>query len=99
MSNGDIEDLSGKSFADVSLEEVDIGEFHPLPHGMGPATQVHMRIKLNGIDAPFIMRFKGPGSLCKIIAGLISSGEAVFPGQIALGIKQALDDKEREADA
>ena len=70
------DNLKGTLFFDI--EEISIAEFHPLPHGQGKATQVHMLIKVRGVEHSFIMRFKGRKALDAVVAALTEHADAVF---------------------
>jgi hypothetical protein len=71
------DNLAGFKFCDI--EEISINEYHPLPNGEGKPTQVHMLIQVKGIKTPFIMRFKSPETLGKVVAALQEHSGNVWP--------------------
>ena len=75
----DAKNLAGMPFYDI--EEISVNEYHPLPDGQGPATQVHVMLKLERVEHPMVMRFKGPGSLDQFIVQLITHRNRVWPKQ------------------
>ncbi len=63
------------------IEEIHIGSWCPLPDGRGPATQVHMTIRIRGLDIPLVLRFKGPVTLDRLIDSLERHRYDVWPGE------------------
>lgn len=66
-------------FAGLEIESLEIASWCPTPDASGPATQVHMTIRLKGIDLPLIMRFKGPATLGLLIDKLTEYRREVWP--------------------
>lgn len=71
--------LSGAVFFEV--EEINVHEWHPTPDGSGPPEQVHMEIVAKGFPSPLLMRFKGPGSIGRLILALRKHRDAVWPSE------------------
>ncbi len=51
----------GIAFLGIKLDSIDVSEWHPLLHGQGKPTQVHVSMMMDGLDVPLVMRFKGLG--------------------------------------
>lgn len=69
--------LAGVAY--LNIEDINIAEFHELPDGQGPPSQVHMTINVRGIPIPLVMRFKGPDTLDSIVAALVKHRNNVWP--------------------
>ncbi len=69
--------MAGVEFFEI--ERIEVGEFHELMDGEGPATEVHLLLTLAGFPHPFIMRFKSRPTLEELIVSLIRHGKAVWP--------------------
>lgn len=73
-----------KSFEDkelffLPLEQLNIVQWSPGPKG-DPVTQVHFIIEIEGADFAVGLRFKGPGTMGKIIEAMIRHRREVWPG-------------------
>lgn len=68
---------AGMRFFEIA--EIEVAEWHPLPDGEGPPTQVHMAIRLEGNHVPLVARFKGPDTLGALIAALREHRDNVWP--------------------
>ena len=65
------ENVEGKRYLLIKLDSLHIMEYHALPDGQGPPTEVHLMLVVDGLeDMPMIARFKSPKSLDKLIAAL-----------------------------
>lgn len=73
-----------KTMLTLPLECVTIAEWCPNPDRKNP-TQVHMIIEIKDADFSIAMRFKGTGSLDKIINNLIESRRSVWPNAPKIG--------------
>jgi hypothetical protein len=69
--------MAGQPFYDIV--DVNVAEWHELPDGQGPPSQVHMTITVRNIPFPLVMRFKGPETLDKIVAALVKHRNNVWP--------------------
>jgi hypothetical protein len=69
--------MGGQPFYDIV--DVNVAEWHELPDGQGPPSQVHMTITVRNIPFPLVMRFKGPETLDKIVAALVKHRNNVWP--------------------
>ncbi len=76
MANEPI-NLAGVEFFEI--EKIEVAEFHPLPDGQGPPTQVHLRLTLAAFPHPVVMRFHSRKTLDELIVNLIRHGKAVWP--------------------
>lgn len=63
----------------LEIEEYYVGEWCPTPDATGPATQVHVEIKVRGVEPRLVMRFKHPGELDRFIAVLARHRMGVWP--------------------
>lgn len=73
-------DFSDVDFYEASAE-VDLFSWSESPEGdpnPKPPSQVHMHIPLGGGKARLMMRFKGPGTLDKLIDALIAHRKDVW---------------------
>ncbi len=68
--------LAGVEF--YELDEIEVGEFHPLPNGEGDPTQVHLNCRLKGFPAAFVVRFKSGRAVDELIVALITHRKGVF---------------------
>ena len=69
--------LAGQQF--LPIKSIEVQEFHPLENGEGPATQVHLRIKIEGMeDTPIVVRFHSPKAIDELIVALITHRQRVF---------------------
>ena len=66
-------------FLEIRLDFLNIAEWHPLPFGQGDPTEVHLSMVVDGIPAPLIVRFKGPGTLDALISALAVHRFNVWP--------------------
>ena len=62
---------AGMEFLEVRLDSIEVTEWHPFRDGRGKPTEVHVLMRLQGIeDLPLMIRFKSPGTLDAVIAAL-----------------------------
>lgn len=61
------------------VDEIHIGAWCPDPLALTAPTQVHMALKIHGVDDPVLCRWKGPDTLSTIIDQLIEYRNAVWP--------------------
>ena len=73
-----------KNMADLEIyeiEELQVNEYHPLPDGMGPPTEVHLALKMK--HAPdnmlLIMRLKSRRACDELMAAIKTHTDSVFP--------------------
>ena len=64
--------MAGIEFFEI--EKIEVAEFHELPDGQGPPSQVHLTLTLAGFPHPLIMRFKSRPTLDELIVNLIRHG-------------------------
>jgi hypothetical protein len=69
-------------FVAYEIESFDIGQWCPDPNGVGPPTQVHLTIRIKGLDVPLVARFKSPMTIGILIEQLTQHSRAVWPNQI-----------------
>ena len=71
-------DTTGMPFLDVSLDTILVAEW---TEGDNPnPSEVHVHLNILGLaDIPLVMRFKGPGTLDKLIAALTVHRQGVWP--------------------
>ncbi len=69
--------LTGMGYFEV--ESMEIAEFHPLPDGQGPPTQVHIIMMITELDYPLTMRIKSRRACEEIIFALMTHSKAVWP--------------------
>lgn len=69
--------LAGVAF--MEIEDLSVHEWCPTPDGTGPPEQVHMTIKVKGLDARLILRFKSPDTLGRFIGALRKHRDNVWP--------------------
>ena len=63
----------------IPVESIEVLEYHPLPDGEGPPTEVHLWLKIEGAeDTPFAIRFHSPRSVDELIVALITHRKAVW---------------------
>ena len=61
------------------IEEIEVGEWHPLPDGKGRPEQVHLRLTVAGLDHPLVARFKSPRSISQVIDAMTRHRDNVWP--------------------
>lgn len=67
-------------FAGFEIDSLEIAQWMPDPDGRGQPTQVHLTIRVKGLeDMPFVMRFKGPGTITALIEQLTQHRDEVWP--------------------
>ena len=81
MTNSTDHGFKPGGYAIYDVEEIDIGQWVPTPDGSGPPTQVHMELKVRGMSAPFVMRFKGPETISLLIEQLTRHRDEVWPAK------------------
>lgn len=64
----------------LEVEQYTVGSWCPTPDGSGPATQVHVHIKLKGFEEIIVLRFKNPAAADVMIANLKRHRFDVWPG-------------------
>ena len=69
----------GMEYYPIKLESIEVTEWHPLPDGQGPPTELHVLLKLEAVNLPLVMRFKGPALLDRFISALASHRFNVWP--------------------
>lgn len=69
--------LAGVAF--MEIEEVHVAEWCPTPDGSGPPEQVWMTIKVKGVDAQLVLRFKSPRTIGRLINNLRKHRDNVWP--------------------
>lgn len=63
----------------LEIEEYHVGSWCPLPDGQGPATQVHVMLKLRGIHTPLVLRLKSARAADELIGILERHRFDVWP--------------------
>ena len=69
----------GMSYYAIRLDSIEVTEWHPLPDGQGPPTELHVLLTVEGADLPLMMRFKGPATLDRFISALASHRFSIWP--------------------
>ncbi len=69
--------LAGQSYYDVV--SVEVAQFHELPDGEGPPTQVHVLLTVDGLDHPLTMRIKTKAACEHLIFALMEHSKEVWP--------------------
>ena len=68
-------------FLKGKVHEIEIAEWHPLLDGQGKPTQLHVTLRIDGVDLPIVTRFKEPGTRDNCIEALASHLYSVWPNQ------------------
>lgn len=63
----------------LEIEEIRVVEWCPTPDGSGPPEQVHMTIKVLGVEALLVLRFKSPRTIGRLINNLRKHRDNVWP--------------------
>lgn len=71
--------LSLAGVALLEIEEINVAAWCPTPDGAGPPEQVHMTIKVTGVDALLVLRFKSPRTIGRVINNLRKYRDIVWP--------------------
>jgi hypothetical protein len=71
--------LDGVIFRDI--EDINVAEWCPTPDGSGPPEQVWLSFKVKGIEARFVLRFKSPRTIGRLINNLRKHRDGVWPPQ------------------
>ena len=71
---------AGMSFFEIT--NISVNEWHPLPDGQGPPTQVHLLCQLAGVSHAMVMRFRSPKAVDELIVALITHRRSVWGGPI-----------------
>ena len=71
-------DLSGLSY--IPVDSLHVMEFYEGPGGEGEPTQVHLQIRVEGLDLPLVFRFKGHQTISHLIEALTVHRNNVWPG-------------------
>lgn len=61
------------------IEEIFVGSWCPACDGKGPATEVHLQLKIRGIDTPLTFRCKTAKAVNQLIASLERHRNDVWP--------------------
>jgi len=69
--------LEGVAFFEI--EDITIAEWCPTPDGTGPPEQVHMAFRVKGFPHAFVMRFKSPRTIGRVINNLRKHRDNVWP--------------------
>lgn len=69
--------MAGVEFFEI--ESIDVMEFHPLPDGEGPPSEVHLMLTIADFPHPVIMRFHSRRSCDELIVALMTHSKAVWP--------------------
>ncbi len=69
--------LAGQSYYDVV--SVEIAQFHELPDGQGPPTQVHVMLIVDGFDHPLTMRIRSKAACEQLIFALMTHSKEGWP--------------------
>lgn len=69
--------VAGVQFFEV--KELSVNEWHPLADGKGQPEQVHLWLEVEGIEHPFVMRFKNRRPIDHLIMALITHANNVWP--------------------
>jgi hypothetical protein len=73
------ENMGGKPFFEIL--EYGVHEWHDLPDGKGPPTQVHFSIRLSGGMPPLVLRLKSPAAVDELVDALNRHRFNVWPGE------------------
>ncbi|KKM68340.1 hypothetical protein LCGC14_1461950 [marine sediment metagenome] len=61
------------------ISSITVHEYHSLPDGKGPPTEVHLWLKIEGAeDTPFAIRFHSPRRIDELIVALMTHRKAVW---------------------
>jgi hypothetical protein len=69
--------LAGTQY--FNMKTVTVAEYHELPNGEGPPTEVHLAIDVDGIPYPFIVRWHSRRPIDELIVALITHANRVWP--------------------
>ena len=68
--------LAGMRYFEI--EQIDVGEYHPLADGKGQPTQVHLNLQIANFPYPLVMRFKSRRPVDELIVALIAHANNVW---------------------
>jgi hypothetical protein len=80
------QNLTGMKYFEIT--KIKVANYHPLPNGQGPPTQVHLHLTVKGIPHPLVLRFKGTDTLDKLIGMLQRHRYDVWPLGGPLDVEQ-----------
>lgn len=73
----EVEDMTGVAF--LEIEAIKVVNWHPTRDGSGPATQVHLCMRVKGYPNMLVMRFMSPRTIGRLITNLKKHKDLVWP--------------------